>query len=86
MDDFLSNRPRIDLGTPPSPGIRAPSAPAQPTGKVLPGLKGQTQQTVCEAQGARPKVETVSEDGVITRVIITCSDGQRIELRCQYDR
>ncbi|MDP0499611.1 MAG: hypothetical protein Q7P63_05875 [Verrucomicrobiota bacterium JB022] len=83
MEDFLSNRQRIEWGNQPPAGAR-PAKPA--AGQSLPTLKGQQRQVVCEAEGARPKVETIAEDGIIKHVVITCSDGQRIELRCVYDR
>ncbi|KAF0096135.1 MAG: hypothetical protein E1N59_102 [Puniceicoccaceae bacterium 5H] len=83
MDDFLANRPTIEWGHQPTAGAKAASGAAATD--ALPALKGQNHQVVCEAEGARPRVETVAEDGVVKRVVITCSDGQRIELRCVYD-
>lgn len=37
-------------------------------------------QSSCE-----PSVQTVEEDGVVKRIIVTCSCGAVTEIDCQYD-
>ena len=41
------------------------------------------------AQGAKgvhetPQIEVISQDGVIQKIIVTCTCCKRIELECQY--
>ena len=37
-----------------------------------------------KAEEGQPVVECVTQDGRITRIIITCKCGEQIELNCKY--
>ena len=37
-----------------------------------------------KAEEGKPLVECVTQDGRITRIIITCKCGEQIELNCKY--
>jgi len=81
MDDFLSNRAVLSYGNP-----LAPMEPIEVDGEgeaLLGGLNEQ-KQTLCEAEGKRPKVEMVTQDGVVTRLRLLFADGDILELDCVY--
>ena len=37
-----------------------------------------------EPKQDEPRVEVISQDGVVKKILITCSCGQKIELQCNY--
>lgn len=55
-------------------------------------LRRQSQQSASSQEGgqhahggAEAKVETVVEEGVVKKIIVRCSCGERIEIDCQYE-
>lgn len=81
MKDFLQDRPSLSLTS-----RSAATAAARPASTpVLTSLR-QEKRVVHEPTGTQPRVETVHEDGRVTRILITCADGNLIELDCHYGR
>jgi hypothetical protein len=77
MKPFLTDRPRVSApGTPPlAAGTGFASAGA------LPHSKGHSAE---HAGGAAPQIECVREGDRITRLIVVCGCGERIEIDCLY--
>lgn len=72
MKSFLSDRPRVPAPSTPAP---SPSALAPAPGGV----------TVRAASGSHAStVECVREGDRITRLVVTCSCGERTEIDCLY--
>lgn len=97
MEDFLKDRPIADGATnaPPPAGDKTPDAePAAPSpfptlertppqalsSTALPEIPDA--QTITADAGA--KVETVVENGRVTKIVVTCSCGKVTELACSY--
>lgn len=79
MKSFLSDRPSAGLSSLRAAGNRVfvplrpePEAPAAPS----PAEK-------C-AGPARARVECVREDGRVSRIIVTCACGEKVEVDCVY--
>ena len=81
MDDFLTNRSVLSFGNP-----LAPSEPveAESEGENFWGGLNEERTTLCEAEGKRPKVEMVTQDGIVKRLRLLFPDGDILELDCVY--
>ena len=83
MDNFLSGRERIG-------GVPKPKDEAQllPPG-ALQKLQGEpdpekTVSSECEGDGGS-KVQYVSQDGQVVKIVVTCACGQVTEIDCRYE-
>ncbi len=74
MKSFLSDRPRIGTPVPPAPPV---SAFAHAAGGSAPVARH-----VHPGEGTR--IDCVREGDRITRLVITCACGERIEIDCLY--
>jgi len=84
MKSFLSDRPRVSTPAitiaPPVPfvaaagGVAPVSPPLRPSAHAHAGVRG----------AASSKVECVREGERVTRIIVTCVCGERIEVDCLY--
>jgi len=63
-----SQLPAFGAGSPVAPHVSAPASP-----------ESAARREVCEK-----KVETVTQAGVVQKIIVTCSCGERIEVHCGY--
>lgn len=73
MKSFLSDRPRVSL--PDSPREQ-PSALA-PAPRVVPGC-------ATAPAGRSATVECIREGDRITRLVVTCACGEKVEIDCLY--
>ncbi len=82
MESFLKGREKVGKA----------KLPREKAGGLA-GLGGAAEQArppAAPAAGHRPgnphepKVELVAEDGVVSKIVVTCTCGQRIELMCEY--
>jgi len=73
MQDFLSGRKKVN----------SQNAPKDTT---VPGNSNPSLANVqaITAEEGEPKVELVSENGQIKNIIVTCTCGKRVELKCHY--
>ncbi len=78
MKPFLSDRPRLATPIPPRNHIAASSA----LGTVIRSSKSGPDRSGDE--GASSQVECVRQGDKITRLIVTCRCGERIEIDCLY--
>ena len=80
MKPFLSDRPRVT-----APILLHPhAADTAALGIVLNGAKSRA-HGAGTADGAEPsRVECIRQGDKITRLVITCACGERIELDCLY--
>ena len=76
MKSFLSDRVRVE-----APGV-AVSAVGFPSAGAVPQAKSQGQHA--EHVGGTAKIECVREGDRITRLIVVCACGERIEVDCLY--
>jgi len=76
MKSFLSDRVRVE-----APGVAMPP-PGFPSAGAVPHAKGQGQHA--EHAGVTPQIECVREGDRITRLIVVCACGERIEIDCLY--
>ena len=74
MKSFLSDRPRV--GTPSHP------APAASAFALAAG--GPASVAHAAHAGESPHIECVRDGDRITRLVITCACGERIEIDCLY--
>jgi hypothetical protein len=76
MKSFLADRPRVTV-----PTLIHPATAATALGVVMAG-------PAAHGHGAEPggasSVECVRQGDKITRLIVTCACGERIELDCLY--
>lgn len=85
MDHFLTGRENLEgkEGSTPVAGASAGGiSTLQPIGQT-----GSSEDvTVAEDQGngEMPKVEVVSEKGMVRRIRVTCTCGKCMELDCEY--
>lgn len=77
MKSFLSDRPRVSM--PSRPESAAPSAGAF----ALAGSPAKAAKHEGH-HGESPRIECVREGDRITRLVITCACGERIEIDCLY--
>jgi hypothetical protein len=73
MKSFLSDRPRVS--TPGSP--EEPASAFAPAPKTSPACSG-------APAGRATSVECVREGDRVTRLIVTCACGERVEIDCLY--
>ena len=79
MKDFLQNRPRVAApGGHPKPGDTAPSPlfDAALLGAIPSGGGGR--------HGHDATVEAIKEGDRVTKLIVTCRCGEKIEILCAY--
>lgn len=73
MQSFLTNRQKISADKIPSEAfVLARENPDIAKVEVVSSADGQ------------PRVELVTEGGVIRTIIVTCRCGERVELKCHY--
>jgi len=88
MEDFLSGREKLGG----APG--AASKPRKPApGSLPPGLgklqppeadPASREEAQCEGEGGS-KVQYLTENGRVVRIVVTCACGQVTEIDCAYD-
>ena len=73
MQNFLNSRQKM-------------SSEATPTGAYKPSDEnmGLVKVEVVSSGKDEPKVELITESGVIRTIVVTCKCGERIELKCHY--
>jgi hypothetical protein len=76
MKSFLADRVRVE-----APGSVV-SPPGFPSAGAMPHAKGQGHHA--EHAGSTPQIECVREGDRITRLIVVCACGERIEIDCLY--
>jgi hypothetical protein len=75
MKSFLSDRVRVD----------APGVVVAPTGfSSAGGMPHASGHGHAEHAGVTPQIECVREGDRITRMIVVCACGERIEIDCLY--
>ncbi|MDD5350899.1 MAG: hypothetical protein PHQ12_11875 [Chthoniobacteraceae bacterium] len=79
MESILTGRASISRDT--SPAAKEPSSGFRPLFVPTPPAPP---VVVCEEQG-EPQIEVVNGKNGIESIIITCTCGKRIELKCEYD-
>ena len=77
MKSFLSGRSRA-----PSESLQAPTGTANPGFVAKAAMTGAHKDHA--APGAGPTVECVKQGDKVTRLIVTCTCGERIEIECIY--
>ncbi len=84
MKSFLSDRPRVNAPTVnASVPVPFPSALAGPKNPVAPGRPAAHGHGAV-AHPAAAKVDCIREGDRVTRIIVTCACGERIEVDCLY--
>ncbi len=73
MENFLSSRKKIS-------GESLPNEAQRPSQEN----QGMTKVEVAGTGDNQPKIELVTENGVIRTLIVNCKCGERIELKCHY--
>jgi len=73
MKPFLSDRPRVSL----------PGSPAEQVPALAPAARVPAACAAAPA-GRAPSVECVREGDRVTRLIVTCACGERVEIDCLY--
>ena len=76
MKSFLTDRARVGA---PGAGASIPAA-----GFASAGLMPKAQGGHAEHGGAAPQIECVREGDRITRLVVVCACGERIEIDCLY--
>ena len=74
MKSFLSDRTRVD----------APGTAALPAGFASAGLAANGKGHASEHAGVAPQIECIREGDRISRLIVVCACGERIEIDCLY--
>lgn len=81
MDSYLSGRER--LGDSPKPKSPA-QLQTQPLGKLaIPEAADAQRKEECGQGGS--KVSYVTENGRVSKIVVTCNCGQVTEIDCQYE-
>jgi hypothetical protein len=75
MKPFLSDRPRID-----APAVKAD--PASAPAAFIPAAARPALKKHAESDATR--IECVREGDRVTRIIVVCACGERIEIDCLY--
>jgi hypothetical protein len=78
MDNYLKGKSKLKDSTKHLESIRA-AADAKSGFPMQAGNRVE----ISAANGG-PKVECITEDGRISRIMITCKCGEQIELTCKY--
>ncbi len=73
MKSFLSDRPRVAL----------PGSPAEQPSALSPAARAPSACASASSSRA-PTVECVREGDRITRLVVTCACGERVEIDCLY--
>lgn len=73
MQDFLSGRQKMNSSK-------------NPVNAIVPDSQNGSLSNIqaITAEEGEPKVELVSENGQVQRIIVTCNCGKRVELKCHY--
>ncbi len=83
MDSYLSGREQLGESKKSKDSMQL-SAPADGFGQLsAPPPESQEESEVCGDGGS--KVSYVSEDGRVTKIVVTCNCGQVTEIDCQYE-
>ncbi|OAM88639.1 hypothetical protein OH491_10965 [Termitidicoccus mucosus] len=80
MKSFLSDRPSAGLSSLRTTGNRV-FVPLRPEPEPPPAPAAEK----CAAS-AKAKVECVREDGRVTRILVTCACGEKVEIDCVYEQ
>lgn len=73
MKSFLSDRPRVTL----------PDSPREQPSALSPGARSPSPCAASSA-GRASSVECIREGDRITRLVVTCACGERVEIDCLY--
>jgi len=86
MQDFLKNRPRVaNSGTRRQPGQTAASGPDGGEGPVFDtALLGAVHAAGAGSGNHEVSVEAIKEGDRVTKLLVTCRCGERIEILCAY--
>jgi len=80
VKDFLQNRPRVSSH---GPAItKTATSSAQPTPLFEASLIAGAHSG--DAEGHEPSVEAIKEGDRVTKLIVTCRCGEKIEILCAY--
>jgi hypothetical protein len=78
MDNYLKGKAKLKDSTKHLESIRA-IADAK---SGFPMQTGNRMEITSEE--GQPKVECITEDGRVTKILVTCKCGEQIELSCKY--
>ncbi len=90
LQDFLADRPSVTSGSTPPPIPAAREDAFQPLfatrASELPSTAGARRIEAIPEQELldAPQIELVEENGVVQRIIVTCTCCKQIELECEY--
>jgi hypothetical protein len=90
LQDFLAGRPSVVSEHAPTPGTSLPESGFQSLLNVRGGKhpsNGVPRRVGESATGETleaPQIEVEQENGVVRRIVVTCTCCQRIELECEY--
>jgi hypothetical protein len=79
MKPFLTDRPHID-----TPPVRAAAASAVFTHNGPTPSAALATHEAHAGSGGGPRIDCVREGDRITRIVVTCGCGERIEIDCLY--
>lgn len=83
MDSYLSGREQLGESKKAKDSMQL-SAPAGGFGQLAPPeSENQEESEVCGEGGS--KVAYVSENGKVTKIVVTCNCGQVTEIDCKYE-
>ena len=83
MDSYLSGREQLGESKKSKDSMKLPAV-SQGFGKLAaPESENVEESEVCGDGGS--KVSYVSEDGRVTKIVVTCNCGQVTEIDCSYD-
>jgi hypothetical protein len=84
MKSFLEGRPVVSRsGLPADRGNSQLPSLGQPAGAMSASAPVGVSSAAKRAHGEK-KIETVEVDGVVQKIIVTCSCGEKIEVHCGY--
>ena len=83
MKSFLEGREAVSRSAPPAThaSSQLPALGELPADSTAPALPAHAPASKREHE---KKIETVSVDGVIQKIVVTCGCGERIEVHCGY--
>ena len=87
MEDFLKDREEVNVKNVEEEAESSRSnAPVMASFTKLTGSKRGNEQVqrITPDDNKSPKVELISEDGVVTRILISCTCGKCLQLECEY--
>jgi len=83
MDSYLSGRSQLGDAKKSKFAVSLPSQPQEALGELeAPPSENAETKELCGDCGS--KVSYVTEDGRVTRIVVTCQCGQVTEIDCKY--